>query len=258
MLSSRTYPYLEHEGPIPFAHRGGAASGLENSLAAFQRAYDLGYRYVETDVHATADGVLLAFHDRTLDRVTDRRGAVASLSAIEVARARIGGLEPIPRLVDLLGSFADLRVNIDVKDAWAIPSLIDVVRRTGAVDRICVASFSRRRVSAVRAALGPRLATSYAPRDVAALRLTQALPSLRRLLPRDVPCVQVPPSVGGVRLVTDRFLAAAHGVALRVHVWTVNDPGIAGCLLDTGVDGVMTDDLEMLRDAFQARGLRLG
>jgi glycerophosphoryl diester phosphodiesterase len=106
---AQRYPFLEHDGPLAFAHRGGAAGGLENSMAAFGRAVDLGYRYLETDVHATADGVLLAFHDSTLDRLTDRRGRVARLPWSEVSRARIGGVEPIPLLEDLLEAWPDIR-----------------------------------------------------------------------------------------------------------------------------------------------------
>lgn len=250
-----SYPYLEHEGPIAFAHRGGAAGGVENSLAAFQHAYDVGYRYVETDVHATADRVLLAFHDTTLDRVTDQRGTIAALTAAEVDRARIGGREPIPRLADLLGSFPDVRVNVDVKDAWAITPLVDVIRRTSSIDRVCVASFSGRRIAAVRGALGPRLATAYAPRDVVTLRLATTVPALRRLLPRDVPCVQVPAAIRGLPVVTGRFVLAAHTAGLQVHVWTVDDPMSMERLLDLGVDGIMTDELEALRAVFRSRGL---
>ena len=164
----RTYPFLEHDGPIPFAHRGGAGwvgrGPVENSLAAFQRAVDLGYRYLETDVHATSDGVLLAFHDKLLDRVTDSAGRVAALRADEVAKARIGGEEQIPLLEDLLGTFPEARFNIDVKHATAIDPLVTAVRRTNAIERVCVGSFSDRRLAAVRAALGPDLATSFGPR----------------------------------------------------------------------------------------------
>src|SRR5690606_18455297 len=109
--------YLDHPGPVPLAHRGCSTDGLENSMAAFQAAVDLGFRYLETDVHATADGVLLAFHDASLDRVTDMNGEIARLPWSTVARARIGGVEPIPRLEDVLGTWPQVRVNIDVKSA---------------------------------------------------------------------------------------------------------------------------------------------
>jgi glycerophosphoryl diester phosphodiesterase len=158
--SPARFAFLDHPGPIPFAHRGGAAGGLENSLAAFAQAVELGYRYLETDVHATSDGVLLAFHDHMLDRVTDSRGEVARLPWHAVRKARIGGREPIPTLEELLGTWPDVRVNIDVKEAGAVEPLIEVLRRTGSVDRVCVASFSARRIAAVRRRAGPRLCTA--------------------------------------------------------------------------------------------------
>lgn len=140
----RSYEFLDHPGPIPFAHRGGGGRP-ENSMAAFQRAVDLGYRYLETDAHATADGVVVAFHDRTLDRVTDRTGAIARLPFTEVQKARIDGAEPIPRLEDVLGSFPDARVNVDLKDAPVIGPLAETLHRTNAWHRVCITSFSTRR-----------------------------------------------------------------------------------------------------------------
>lgn len=251
----RNYPYLDHDGPIAFAHRGGAAGGVENSLAAFQRAYDLGYRYFETDVHATSDGAVLAFHDHTLDRLTDSRGPVASQPWKIVSQARIGGREPIPLLADLLGSFPDTRVNIDVKDSWAIRPLVDVISHTNSIERVCVASFSGRRIAVVRARFGPLLATSFAPTNVLALRFLHRLGALRRFLPPDVPCVQVPERVRGVRVVTPQFVEAAHAQGLVVHVWTIDDAKSMESLLDLGVDGIMTDELPVLRTVMATRGL---
>lgn len=254
----RTYPFLEHDGPIPFAHRGGAGwigrGPVENSLAAFQRAIDLGYRYLETDVHATSDGVLLAFHDKALDRVTDSAGRVAALRADEVARARIGGEEPIPRLEDLLGSFPDARFNIDVKHGNAIGPLVQAVRRTAALDRVCVGSFSDRRLRAVRAALGLDLATSFGPRGVLAVRVASELGLLAQLVRTGVPCLQVPPTFGRVPVITPRFVETAHRLGLLVHAWTIDDPAEMTRLLDLGVDGIMTDDLVVLRDVLCRRG----
>jgi glycerophosphoryl diester phosphodiesterase len=249
-----SYPFLDADGPIAFAHRGGAADGLENSLAAFARAVDLGYRYLETDVHATADGVLLAFHDHTLDRVTDRVGRVARLPWSTVSRARIGGREPIPLLEDLLGTWPDIRVNVDVKERGALRPLVATIRRTDALDRVCVASFSERRLAYVRRELGPRLCTSLGPRGVLRLRAAASSPATARLAPRGIPCAQVPDRLGRLRVVTPALVELAHARGQRLHVWTVDDAADMHRLLDLGADGIMTDRIDTLRDVMVARG----
>ncbi len=100
--------YLDGDRPRAFAHRGwhvGDLAPLENTMAAFRRAVEEGFQYLETDVHATADGELVIFHDPRLDRVTDRAGAIASLPWRDVRGARVNGTEPIPLLTDLLEEF---------------------------------------------------------------------------------------------------------------------------------------------------------
>jgi len=216
------HPFLDHQGPLAFAHRGGELGTPENSMAAFEHAVRLGYRYLETDVHATADGVLVAFPDPRLDRVSDSTGAIAELPWRSVAAARIAGSEPIPRLEELLDAFPAARINIDVKAAPAIGPLVEVIRRTGAWDRVCAASFSDRRLAALRAAAGPRLALSLGPRSVLGLRLCSLTWPLRvdRLLGaavrRRAVCVQVPHRIPGSRLpLVDRaFVRTAHRLGL--------------------------------------------
>jgi glycerophosphoryl diester phosphodiesterase len=207
-------------------------------------------------VHATSDGVLLAFHDDRLDRVTDRQGAVARLPWSEVSRARVAGREPIIRFDDLLEAWPEARINVEPKHDAAVRPLIEAIRRHRAIDRICVGSFSGRRVAAVRAALGPGLCTSLTPREAMALRLgsmgaTPFLPAVRR---SGAACVQLPLRARGIRLVDRRLIVAAHALGLPVHVWTVNDGREMRRLLDLGVDGLMTDRPTALRAVLQARG----
>lgn len=248
--------YLDHAGPVPLAHRGFSLDGLENTMAAFEAAVRLGYRYVETDVHATADGVLVAFHDETLDRVTDGRGRVAELPWSVVATARIGGVEPVPTLAEVLGSWPDLRVNIDVKADAAVGPTIEVVERTRAHARVLLTSFSDARRRSLLRGLSRPVATSGGTRTVAAFLAAVAARSTgaqARAL-GGVDALQVPERQGRVPVVTPRTVAAAHAHGVAVHVWTVDDPADMHRLLDLGVDGLVTDRADLLRDVLRARG----
>ena len=118
------------------AHRGFSQEGLENTMAAFRAAVELGFRYLETDVHTTADGVLLLFHDDTLDRITDGRGRISELPAETVERERIGGAEHIPRFEELATAFPDVRFNLDVKDWNSVDPLAAAIERFGLHDRV--------------------------------------------------------------------------------------------------------------------------
>ncbi|GAA4928220.1 glycerophosphodiester phosphodiesterase family protein [Streptomyces coeruleoprunus] len=249
----RRHPYLDHPFPIPFAHRGGAADGLENTVAAFRRAAGFGYRWFETDVHTTADGRLVAFHDATLDRVTDARGRIAALPWKAVREARVAGKEPLPLFEELLEEFPEARWNVDLKVESALVPLVELIRRTDSWDRVCVGSFNEGRIARARRLAGPRLATSYGVRGVAALRLRSfGVPATLRA---GAVAAQVPETQGGVRVVDRRFVRAAHARGLQVHVWTINDPRRMNALLDLGVDGIMTDHLETLRTVLTDRGV---
>ncbi|MFI1759895.1 glycerophosphodiester phosphodiesterase [Streptomyces sp. NPDC020571] len=253
MTTPIRHPYLDHPGPIAFAHRGGAADGLENTARQFRRAVEAGYRYIETDVHATRDGRLVAFHDATLDRVTDGAGRIADLPWQEVRRARVAGEEPVPLFEELLETFPEVRWNIDVKAEPALRPLLELIGRTDAWDRICVGSFSEARVVRAQRLAGPRLATSYGTRGVLGLRLRSwGVPAASR---RSAVAAQVPEAQSGVRLVDHRFVRAAHARGLQVHVWTVNDPDRMHRLLDLGVDGIMTDHIDTLRKVMEDRGV---
>lgn len=245
-------------GPHPraFAHRGwhtGDLAGCENTLPAFRRALAEGFVHVETDVHVTSDGVLVAFHDDVLDRVTDASGPIAALPYREVRRARIGGREPIPTLAEVFEACPDALINIDPKSDAAVEPLLELLRQSGLWDRVCVGSFSDRRLAAIRRAAPAGLATSVGPRAVAGL-LAAGLLGAGHLRPGPI-AAQVPVRSGRIPVVTRRFLSAARRSGLEVHVWTIDDPGQMHQLLDLGVDGIMTDRPDLLRAVLDERGL---
>ena len=246
--------------PLAFAHRGGAkyapVAGLENTLAAFDQAYALGYRHLETDVHLTRDGVLVAFHDDVLDRVTDSSGAIIDSTWAWVAAARISGKEPIPTFDDLLTTYPQAYLNVDLKSAGTPAALWSHLERHGAYQRICVGSFSTTRLWAFRRLSHGRVATSAGQLGAAALRF---LPwALSRFIHTPGAAYQVPHHlpIAGRRLtvVTRQFVDRAHRLGKQVHVWTIDEPDEMRYLLDLGVDGIVTDRIDILQDILIERG----
>ncbi|MGV1036314.1 MAG: glycerophosphodiester phosphodiesterase [Candidatus Nanopelagicales bacterium] len=257
-MSPPRHPFVLAPHPVALAHRGGGREAPENSLTAFRNATALGLRYLETDVRATSDGRVMVFHDATLNRVTDRVGRIRALPYSEVRRAKIGGADNVMLLEELLEEFPEARINIDVKDDHTLTPFVEAIRRTNTGDRICIASFSGSRLRAARVALGPTVATSLAPPEVAGLVAASRLGPLARLasfaLPSNAACVQVPVRQGRVPIVTHSFISEAHRRGLAVHVWTINDEPTMNRLLDMGVDGLVTDRPTLLRSVLQLRG----
>ena len=151
-MTRSCFAFLEHPGLFAFAHRGGSLEGFENTWTAFSHARDIGYRYMETDVHATSDGVVVTIHDPDLRRVSDpsidaevdQHGGgrpVREQTWAELSGLRLNGGEPIPRLDELLAAWPEIRWNIDAKHDTVVEPLIATLRKTDAVDRVCVASF---------------------------------------------------------------------------------------------------------------------
>jgi glycerophosphoryl diester phosphodiesterase len=253
---------IEKGAILAFAHRGGALHpdvvGLENTRKAFATAVGLGYRYLETDVHTTSDGELLAFHDPLLDRVTDLVGRVGEKAYDVVATALVGSREPIPRLADLLEEFPEARFNIDLKSPAAVGPLVRLIRAMDAHDRVCVGSFSEPVLRRFRSRLGAdraRVATSAGILAVAALRYLPASSRFPTLLRDGGAALQVPHRHRGLRIVDRRFVRRAHASGRHVHVWTVNERAEMEYLLDLGVDGLITDRTDVLKDVLVERGV---
>lgn len=251
---------------LAFAHRGGGATpadlARENTLHAFTRAVELGFDYLETDVHLTADGVLVAFHDDRLDRVTDAAGMIADLPWSTVRRARIAGADQVPTLAQVFEAVPSARFNIDAKADAAVEPLVELIAEHEAWDRVCVSSFGSARLHRLRRQLRLRLgrgrpvASSVSSVGVAWSRFVPVLPGLVH----STGCAfQVPVrhTIQGrrVEIVTEAFVDRAHRAGQQVHVWTINDGAEMNRLIDLGVDGLISDRLDTLVDVLSRRGL---
>jgi glycerophosphoryl diester phosphodiesterase len=229
---------------------------MENTIAAFRHAVSLGFRYIEIDVHGTLDDELVVFHDDDLRRLTGSSGAIADRTLAEVSQRRIGDGETIPTLDEVFETFPDTRFNIDIKNAGAITPLVKTIDRHRAHDRVCVASFSNERLREFRRVMGRRVPTSVSPIGVV---WNGYIPLLPRLLNSPGTALQIPltHAVGSRQLpvLTPRLLRHAHLAGKIVHIWTIDDPAEMHRLLDMGVDGIMSDRTDLLKQVFTERGI---
>ena len=255
--------------PLAFAHRGGALLWPENTLPAYRGALDLGYRYIETDLHLTRDGAIVTVHDDTLERTTNGAGPVWDLTLAELRKLDAGyHFSPdgetfpyrgkgvtVPSLAELVDVSPDLRVNVEVKQESPpmIRALWDFIEERRLHDRVLVAAFCDPLVRELRRLAGGRVATSAGAREARRFWLASRL-GLERLLRIDYDALQVPVQHGRITVIDRRFVAAAHRRGLHVHVWTVDEPDEMRRLLDLGVDGLMSDRPDLLREVLVQRG----
>lgn len=252
MARPAKFPYLEHSGLLAFAHRGGALEAPENTLRAFDYAAELGYSYIETDAYSTRDGVLVSFHDDRLDRVTQSKGKIEELEWSVLKQARIGGSEPIPLMEELLVRWPHMRINVDPKHDLAVAPLIELIKRVGAQDRVCIGSFSGKRIRQVQDAFDGKVCTSLGPGGVLKLKSSSfGWPAGR--WPEG--CAQVPVRANGITVVTRKFVEAAEKNGMQVHVWTIDDEDEMRRLIELGVHGLMTDRPSVLKKVLMEKKL---
>src|SRR5215210_2058158 len=262
---------LDGDWPVNFAHRGASARAPENTPVAFRLAAEDGAGGLETDVHETRDGHVVAIHDDTVDRTTDGSGLVR-----EMALAEHQGLDAgyrftpdggatfpyrgkgvrVPELREVLRGFPDLAVNVDIKEAQpgVEEAVLRVIEGAGVEDRTLVVSEHTPVIRRFRRLSGGRVRTGASRGESRLFYYLSGL-CLEGLLRSAYDALQVPVRHGERELVTSRFLEAAHGVGVRVDVWTIDEPAEMRRLLDLGVDVVMTNRPGVLAGVLRGRGL---
>ena len=244
--------YLNSDNPVAIAHRGGSYLGSENTMEAFENAINMGFKFLETDIQITRDKKLIAFHDNTLNRVTDHKGYIVNKTWNEIKKTKVAGKFNIPLLSDIFYSWPEINLNIDPKNNASISTLIEFLKENNFFDRVCIGSFSGKRLETLRKIFGSSLCTSAGPLEVLKLKLS----SLNfRKFKIDANCVQVPLKYFGIKIIDRNFINYCHELNLKVHVWTINEIKEMEKLLDLGVDGIMSDNLEGLKTVLTKRNL---
>ncbi len=246
------HPYLSDTRFAAFAHRGGGAEQPENSMAAFASAVALGYRFIETDVQATSDNIVMVFHDDDLDRMTNASGEIAKLPFSEVSQAKIQGHHAITTLEEALITFPRTRFNIDIKNEHTLARTLDLVARMDVLDRVCLASFSDDRLNRIRSRFGAAVCTGGGPGEIRALKFSSwGLPFMRA----DCHCAQVPLMAYRIAIPTRRFIEYCNARGVAVHVWTIDGADDMRKLIRLGVNGIITDRPTLLKQIAQEEGV---
>ncbi len=250
--SNFSHPYLAGARFAAFAHRGGGAEQIENTERAFRAAVAMGYRYIETDVQATSDNVVMIFHDDKLDPLTDSKGEISRLPYSEVCQARVHGQEPLMTLEEALITFPETYFNIDIKNEHTLEPTLELVARMGILNRICLASFSDERLTRIRHRFGDAVCTGAGPIDVRALKFASWGLSFKRAYCH---CAQVPLVAYGITIPTLRFVAMCNARGVAVHVWTIDEASEMRRLIRLGVNGIITDRPSLLKQVALEEGV---
>jgi glycerophosphoryl diester phosphodiesterase len=235
--------FLAPASPRILAHRGLCLEAPENTLLAFVAALSSGATHLETDVHASSDGVAVLSHDATLP---GGGTPLNRLTMAELARIDLGRGQTYCSLDQALAAFPAALFNIDVKSGDAVLPAARAIRTANAGARVLLTSFSEIRRRRVVAAT-PGTLSSASAHGVAMLVTAVTLRQgwlLPRLL-RGLGAIQVPERAGALRIVTPRLIDRMHALGVEVHVWTVNDPVHMRRLLSLGVDGLVTDRCDL-------------
>ena len=232
---------------IGLSHRGNSKNFIENSFEAFNSVIQMGYKYIETDLRMTLDGEVIAFHDPDLKRLFNLDLLVKDLTFNEIANLFREKNCRLLSLEDALKEFPDVHFNIDLKVKEVIQQSIKIVANLNAFDRVCFASFHSRHTEKVLQH-NQNAIVSMSMKDVALFKFF-------KLYDENIKVMQIPLKWKGIKVFTTNLMQKADKSNLLVHVWTINDRNTINKLIDIGVNGIITDEPELLMEIMKERDL---
>ena len=246
-----SFKFLDNYNFIPFAHRGGSYDFCENTLDAFNNSINLGYRHIETDVRHTKDNKLVIFHDPDLKRICGLDIKIENLDYEDLKNIKIFERHTIPLLDEVLSSWPEINFNIEPKSLNSAHLLKEKLKSLRNLEQICIGSFSNTKMNILRREFRDNLCTSMTESETILFFLNRVLP----IYGNSIPCLQIPMSHMGFRIVTNNLVEHVHSLGKKIHVWTINDEKQMIDLIDLNVDGIMTDKPKTLKKVLQTKFL---
>ena len=233
----------------PIAHRGGCEVAFENTFQAFTDAYELGYRWLETDLQISKDGVLYAIHDNNLKNLTGINKKIDDLDSHDLDQILINRKYNIPRLEQLLQRFNDVTFNLDAKNINAAKALVTLLNKDKSFKNLCLGSFSHKTISYIRKSLKRDLPTTFSQMEVFWLLVNL---KLNKKVIYKGNYLQIPKSYFGYKIVSKQLLDFCKKNEIKVHIWTINESSEMRNLIRIGVDGIMTDKCRTLLEVIKS------
>ena len=250
-ISSQSFlEYMNSSNIVPIAHRGASLVAAENSLESFRKAFDLGYRVIETDIHSSKDGTAYIFHDKSLERLTGENLKISDLKDVDIDSLKVNKSSIIPRLSNVFEEFPEGLFNLDAKTWQATIPITNTIKKMGCSSRVCIGSFNDKRIDAIIRELGLETCHSMGTSNVIKFYLGAQLGIEQHFTAQ---CIQLPVEQFGISLVTQTILRHARKLGIKIHFWTINNSALMQKLLELDVDGIMTDDCALLKKIMEEK-----
>ncbi len=232
----------------PIAHRGGNEVAPENTLAAFKDSYDLGYRWLETDVRLSKDKILYVFHDENLSRLLGKPNKISELNSWDIDELFIEREHKIPRFEILANTFSDAILNVDAKTFEAGEVLVDLINSRKIKNDLCVGSFEHLTIQFLRKNIRKDVESAFCMKEVLLLFFDKFT---GKSVDSPGTCLQIPMKYFGLNLITPGLISYCKENNIKIHVWTINDERVMTSLVELGINGIMTDKCRVLLDVLK-------
>lgn len=259
--------FFQNDRPLVIAHQGGELLAPSNTMAAFTNAANMGVDVLETDLHITKDGYLVAIHDPTVDRTTDGHGKVADLRLEEIQQLDAGyhfkdldghysfrgkGVY-IPTAEEMFQTFGDnLRIEMEIKDDnpperfdEMAKKLWELIKKYNMEDKVLIASFDQNILDTFNKYAKGQVATAGGRQEVKDFVIFHKF-FLRNLYKPETDSFQIPTEDSGFDLTDKKLIDGAHRRGMQIHYWTIDDPKEMKKLIKAGADGILTNRPDLL------------